>query len=576
MDSKATEIDKTLGNTGEISIWKYQEAPLVSVVIPCYNQSDFLAIAIKSVLNQTYHNVEIIVVDDGSSDHTREVSLEFSGVRCIRQTNQGLSGARNTGMRESKGYYLVFLDADDRLLPIAIESGLNCFRKHHECAFVFGSHKRIKANGFFNQDMGTSRFRQINYLRQHCSHNDHYHALLQRNYIEMHASVMYRSDVLKSTGGFNTSLKACEDYDLYLRIARNYPIYFHDDVVAEYWQHGLNMSKNNELMLRSVLTVLQSQWKYVNENKKYIKAYRAGIKYYTEYYGFVLIREVKAQLSVRGEGMHALRRMTTLLRYMPGIFASYIVKIAKRVIQKVLKSILPVFIFQRLYTMQVSPSSIPPAGQVSFGTLHRLTPIYNESDINRENAIDRYFIEEFFAKYASDIRGSVLEIGREGYAIRFGENRVKKTETLYLHDANSVAHENTINLGNAGHVPSDTYDCIIFPQELQCIYEMKEALVILYRILKPGGVLLATLPGISKKGKDEQSRKRLWSFTALSARRLFEEVFPVSYLTVESFGNVFAAVALMHGLKATDLRPEELVYSDPQYQILITVRAVKP
>ena len=112
--------------------------------------------------------------------------------------------------------------------------------------------------------------------------------------------------------------------------------------------------------------------------------------------------------------------------------------------------------------------------------------------------------------------------------------------------------------------------------ELQYIYEMKEALVTLYRILKPGGVLLTTLSGISKKGKDEQSKKRLWSFTTLSARRLFEEVFPVSHLTVESFGNVFAAVALMHGLKATDLRPEELVYNDPQYQILITVRAVKP
>ncbi|KAB2835358.1 MAG: glycosyltransferase [Candidatus Brocadia sp.] len=576
MDSKATEIEKTLGNTGEISIWKYQEVPLVSVVIPCYNQADFLAGAIKSARNQTYRHAEVIVVDDGSSDRTRDVALGFSDIRYIRQENQGLSAARNAGMRESRGHYIVFLDADDRLLPIALESGLKCLREHQECAFVFGSHKRIKSNGFFNQDLGTSLFRQMNYLRQHCSQNNHYHALLQRNYIEMHASVMYRNDVLKAAGGFNTSLKACEDYDLYLRIARNYPICFHDDVVAEYWQHDLNMSKNNELMLRSVLTVLQSQWKYVNENKKYIKAYRAGLKYYTEYYGIPLLKEVKKQLFVREERMHALRRMTTLIRYIPGIFAVCLVKKAKHLISKALKYLLPAFVFQRLHPTQASSVTIPPLGKVNFGDLHCLTPIQSECGSNLKTAIDRHFMSEFLARYAIDIQGSVLEIGSEVHATSLGGTEIKKSEMIHVKDANSDARVDTIDLINADRLSSNTYDCIIIPHQLQSIYEMKEALVTLYRILKPGGVLLATLPGISKKGKDEQSQKRLWSFTMLSARRLFEEIFPASHLTVESFGNVFAAVALMHGLRTTDLRPEELVYNDPLYQIVITVRVVKP
>src|SRR5919107_192619 len=103
---------------------------LVSVVIPCYNQAHFLSEAIESVLAQTYPYFEIIVVDDGSTDNTSEVAGRYSGVRCIRQDNQGLSGARNSGLRHSKGEYLVFLDADDRLLPQALEVGLECLRAY--------------------------------------------------------------------------------------------------------------------------------------------------------------------------------------------------------------------------------------------------------------------------------------------------------------------------------------------------------------------------------------------------------------------------------------------------------------
>ena len=100
------------------------KTPLVSVVIPCYNQAHFLGEAIESVLKQTYKHFEIVVVDDGSTDNTSEVARRYSGIRCIEQANQGLSAARNTGIRESKGEYLVFLDADDRLRPIALEAGL--------------------------------------------------------------------------------------------------------------------------------------------------------------------------------------------------------------------------------------------------------------------------------------------------------------------------------------------------------------------------------------------------------------------------------------------------------------------
>src|SRR5215213_4115846 len=124
-------------------------ARLVSVVIPCYNLAHFLGEAIESVLAQSYPNFEIIVVDDGSPDNTSEVAARYPGVRLVRQENQGLSGARNAGLARSEGEYVVFLDADDRLLPEALEAHLEHLKAHPECAFVSGRLKRIAADGSF-------------------------------------------------------------------------------------------------------------------------------------------------------------------------------------------------------------------------------------------------------------------------------------------------------------------------------------------------------------------------------------------------------------------------------------------
>ena len=107
--------------------------PLVSVIVPCYNGAAFLEEALRSALAQSYGEVEVVVVDDGSTDSSAEIARRFP-VRYIRQENRGLSEARNTGIRESKGSYLVFLDADDRLKPRAIETGLGALALRPDCA----------------------------------------------------------------------------------------------------------------------------------------------------------------------------------------------------------------------------------------------------------------------------------------------------------------------------------------------------------------------------------------------------------------------------------------------------------
>lgn len=218
----------------------------------------------------------------------------------------------------------------------------------------------------------------------------------------------------------------------------------------------------------------------------------------------------------------------------------------------------------------------PPVGFVRFGSLRRLQPISRAFGFDRGLCIDRYYIENFLGEYTEDIRGHVLEIGDDTYTRRFGGDRVARSDVLHVQEGNPKA---TIvaDLTCADSIPSDTFDCIVFTQTLQCIYDVRAAIRHLHRILKPGGVLLATFPGISQISRYDMDRwGDYWRFTTLSARRLFEEVFPPGSVTVRAYGNVLAAVAFLHGLSAEELRREELDYHDPDYELIITVRAVKP
>ena len=241
--------------------------PLISVIIPCYNQAHFLGEAVESVLAQTYPYYEIIVVDDGSTDATSEVAASYPSVRCVRQRNAGLSAARNAGVKASRGQFLVFLDADDRLLADALDSGLNCFQSHPECVFVSGHYRHINADG-------SARFQ----FPQRQLEIDPYQTLLQRNYIGMHATVMYRRQIFEIVGGFATSLQCCEDYDMYLRIVREHSVCRHDRIVAEYRSHEASMSMDAARMLRGVMAALAAQWRYINGDPAQVRAYRTGIR----------------------------------------------------------------------------------------------------------------------------------------------------------------------------------------------------------------------------------------------------------------------------------------------------------
>jgi glycosyltransferase involved in cell wall biosynthesis len=287
----------------------------ISVVIPCYNQGRFLDEAIASAGAQQGLVSEIVVVDDGSTDETPAVATRDGSATLIRQERRGLSEARNSGWRASSSDYVVFLDADDRLLPGAIKAGLEALGRWPHAAFVFGHYELIDQRGAIlptwrelrvadDRTFTTGDFelvlpdgRRAGRSPQPRRVGDHYTAMLRRNYISMHGAVVYRRAVLEEAGGFDPRLSALEDYDLYLRVTRTHPVAGHDEVVAQYRRHSAAMSRDMLNMLRMALFVLHEQRPHLVKHPGATEAYEAGLAFWKRHYGKQLIRSVPSHLA---------------------------------------------------------------------------------------------------------------------------------------------------------------------------------------------------------------------------------------------------------------------------------------
>lgn len=226
-------------------------------------------------------------------------------------------------------------------------------------------------------------------------------------------------------------------------------------------------------------------------------------------------------------------------------------------------------LFLRYFRPRVNP------GAIAWGTLRRLRPISSTFGFDRGTPVDRYYIEEFLQANSADIQGRVLEIGDGTYARRFGGTRIDHLDVLHAAPGNTEA---TIvgNLETGEQIPRNRFDCVILTQTLLCVFDVRSAVHHCHETLRPGGVLLVTVPGISQISRYDMDRwGDYWRFTTLSMERLFRGEFAAQNVAVEAKGNVLTAIAFLHGAAAEELSREELDYSDPDYQVLITVKARK-
>jgi amino acid adenylation domain-containing protein len=282
----------------------------LSVIIPSYNSAVFLPEAIESLLSQTYPVFEIIVVDDGSTDETKEVCDRYPTVKYIYQNNQGAAIARNTGIRVSKGEYLLFLDSDDCLLPKAVEIGVNCINAHPEVGFVFGS--------YIFQSMNPDGSYSTEEIYDNQPEVASYETLLAAKHKIQCACIVFRRVAIESVGGFNQNLAPMEDINFFLRIAREFPIYFHGQIVSEYRYNGNNLSSQAAKMLIIARYSHSLQWSYVQQtgNKEYAAAYECGkqawTKLFVERLPYEIMRYVQA-----GQWVSALGALRLILNYDP-------------------------------------------------------------------------------------------------------------------------------------------------------------------------------------------------------------------------------------------------------------------
>ncbi|MGH9309174.1 MAG: glycosyltransferase [Vicinamibacterales bacterium] len=280
--------------------------PVASIVIPCYNQGRFLGDAVRSALQQTYPAIEVIVVDDGSTDGTAAVAETFASARLIREQNQGAAAARNAGLRESRGDYLIFLDADDRLLPHAVATGIEYLAARPDRAFVTGHVRLIDEDG---SPAGTPP--------QEHGDNPDYIELLRSNYIWTPGVVVYRRSVFDAVSPFESGAGGSADFELNVRIARRFAIGCHHQIILEHRRHGANMSGDAGVMLASAVSVRRSQRKHVQNDRAAESAWKSGIAIVQSDFGGRLVEQVKSDLRTRDQRARALRGMLCLLRYYP-------------------------------------------------------------------------------------------------------------------------------------------------------------------------------------------------------------------------------------------------------------------
>lgn len=226
-------------------------SPLVSVVIPTYNRAETIEKTINSVLNQTYPSMEIVIVDDCSKDNTEQIVNEkFSYVKKLKyikhEKNKGGNAARNTGIENSKGKYIAFLDSDDEWLSTKLEKQINKMVKNKDCGLVYTYCANVDLNtneiiSYFGNEPGQKPFEK----------------LLCENFIGSTSSILCTKDALMDVGMFDESLPSCQDWELYIRIASRYHIDYIGEPLLRYYIHGNSITGNCNRAIEGHIIVLE-------------------------------------------------------------------------------------------------------------------------------------------------------------------------------------------------------------------------------------------------------------------------------------------------------------------------------
>ena len=539
----------------------YAGTPRVSVIVIFLNEERFIEEAVQSVFAQSFTNWELLLVDDGSTDGSTRIATQYARDNPDRvvylehagHCNRGMSASRNLGINNSKGDFIAFLDADDVWLPEKLEQQVRILDIQPDAGMVYGATEYWSSWTGQPEDQNRDFKADLAVTPDSLVQPPELLPVLLRNQIVTTTGALARRKVIEQIGGFEESFRGLhEDQVFYAKMVLNSPVYVSDKCWYRYRRHS-----------DSCCAITEKSGHHYAERRTFLK----WLDSYLEKTGLG-DKQVRRQLrKARFEADYpALNEVWRHLLYSA--------RINSERIKRAVRNRLPRSVYRWLRKIKHGDFYRPTKGDVDFGDLRHTSPLSRVFGFDRGQPVDRYYIEKFLENNAENIRGSVMEIGDDSYTKRFGGDRVLHVDVLSVKENNPRA---TIiaDLADASHIPADQYNCIILTQTLHLIYDIKAALATLHRILKPGGVLLVTVPGISQIDHHEWRDSWYWSFTRLSAQKLFGEVFGRDNVQIKTWGNVLSATAFLQGLASDELTKNELEAEDADYQVTIAIQAYR-
>ena len=295
--------------------------PLVSVVIPCFNQARFLPLSLGSVHAQNWPSIESIVVDDGSTDDTSVVAHSHGAKIVVRQENRGLSAARNAGLAAARGEYVLFLDADDELLPDAVRSGVEVLARNQGIAGVGRRSLPVDADG-----------RPLPVTYPPMRSPDLYAELLSNNVVWTPGAAFFRTDSIQALGGFPLTHSPAADYAVLLALARRGQLIIDPRGVVRYRKHDSNMSHNPMLMLLATLGTLHHERRFMP--RQYWRLLAEGRRHWRRFYGEQLTVVLRREWRTSRRAGPLMRGAWFLCRHCPRQAATHFVRKMLRIVRR--------------------------------------------------------------------------------------------------------------------------------------------------------------------------------------------------------------------------------------------------
>ncbi|MPY94081.1 MAG: glycosyltransferase [Acidimicrobiia bacterium] len=545
----------TLEQGGATALQCPDSPPLVSVVMIFFQAERFIGEAIESVLAQTLDRLELLLVDDGSTDAgpaiAEGVAARDRRARVVRHPdggNHGMSAARNLGVREAQAGLVAFVDADDVWEPGHLEHQVGVLEAHPGADLVGGRALYWRSWGDpAAPDDATALARPPGRLVRP---PEMLIAYLDDGWTTVPTcSLLVRKEAFLSCGGSEESFGGMfEDTALLSKLYLRGTAVLTEAVTARYRQHP-----------ESACAVAARSGRYRAANPS--PSRRQFMEWLDGY--------------LRTSGSDDPRLLAAVQRELAPYRPAWKLPVRRAVsaVADRARATLPDPLRRAARTARGMASGAG-VGHVRFGSLRRLEPVSRDFGFVRGQPIDRHYIEQFLAAHAEDVRGRVLEVGDDAYTRRFGGPRVASADVLHVHAGDERASF-VGDLAEGGGLPADAFDCIVVTQTLHLVYDLAAAVRALHRALRPGGVLLATVPGISQLSADEWRHDWYWSLAPPAVSRLLEDQFGGDRVDVRAYGNVLAATSFLHGISAGELRPHELDHHDPQFPMVVAARSVK-